>query len=98
MNPIPGFKPEASAEVDEAFLWYESQSPGLGTEFMRSLEACLSNIQRFPSAAPEVHEGIRRALMRRFPYGIYYLASEGKMTVYAVFHFSRDPANLTDRF
>ncbi len=54
MNPFPGFKPEAAAEVEEAFLWYETQSPGLGTEFMRSLDACLSHIKRFPSASPEM--------------------------------------------
>ncbi len=97
MSSFPGFKPEAAAEVEEAFLWYESQSLGLGTEFLRSLEACLAHIQRFPLAASEVHHSMRRAILHRFPYGVFYLSSEGKLTVYAVFHFSRDPVHLAKR-
>lgn len=93
-----GFKAEAAAEAEEAFLWYESQSPGLGHEFLRSLEVCLASIQRFPEAGQEVHPLIRRAMLRRFPFGVFYLASNEALTIYAVFHFSRDPSDLTNRF
>lgn len=39
--------PEAEAEVQQAFDWYEEQSKGLGLEFLRAIEACLSGVTRF---------------------------------------------------
>lgn len=98
MTSAPNFKPEAAAEVEEAYFWYETQSPGLGSEFLRSLEACLSQIRRFPGAAPDLHQGMRRALLRRFPFGVFYLSSGESLTVYAVFHCGREPSNLINRF
>ena len=97
MMSIPDFKPEAAAEADEAFLWYEGQSAGLGLEFMRALDACMSQILRFPDGCPISHDGLRRAMLRRFPYGIFYIASEGSSTIYAVFHSKRDPLQLVER-
>ena len=43
-------RPEAEAEVQQAFDWYEEQSKGLGLEFLRSIEACLAGIMRNPFA------------------------------------------------
>jgi toxin ParE1/3/4 len=97
MIAAPIFKPDAAAEAEAAFFWYEDRSPGLGTEFMLALEACLARIQRHPDAFPIAHEGLRRALLRRFPYGVFYLSAGAQVTVYAVFHAKRDPEILTQR-
>lgn len=43
-------RPEAEAEVQQAFNWYEDQSEGLGFEFLRAIEACLSGVKRNPFA------------------------------------------------
>ncbi|MFC1835322.1 hypothetical protein ACFL2Q_11400 [Thermodesulfobacteriota bacterium] len=40
---------------------------------------------------PVVFSGYRRALMRRFPYTVFYDYEEDRLTVYGVFHTSRDP-------
>jgi plasmid stabilization system protein ParE len=70
---------------------------GLGEEFLTSVEARLESICRQPSTYPTVHEGYRRALIRRFPYAIFFEDVAQALTVYAVFHTSRDPAKWRQR-
>lgn len=90
-------RPEAEAEVSEAFRWYEDKSEGLGSEFMRALDASLSYIQRNPAAYAIVHKQMRRALLRRFPYSVIYLIEGDKIIVLARFHASRDPKQWKKR-
>lgn len=66
--------PEASQDITEAYWWYEEQSLGLGSEFVRSVEAILASIQRYPAMYPEVFRQYRRALLRKFPYFLFYEA------------------------
>lgn len=74
-DPLPEIivQPEAEAEISEAFRWYEDKNEGLGSEFMRALDASLSFIQRNPTGYAIVHKQMRRALLRRFPYSVIYL-------------------------
>ncbi len=83
--------PEAELDIAEAYAWYESRRVGLGEEFLSSLDACIESIRRQPEMYPPVHEGYRRCLIRRFPYAVFYQHAESTVTVYSVFHTSRDP-------
>ena len=83
--------PEAEQDIAEAYLWYEGRRIGLGEEFLSSVEACLEGIRRWPEMYAVVHEGNRRALVRRFPYAVFYEYPESMVTIYGVFHTSRDP-------
>ncbi len=69
------FRPEASADVAEAFSWYEAQRPALGTDFEAELDRTLYLIQTIPAAGPVVYRALRRALLHRFPFAIYYTLS-----------------------
>jgi plasmid stabilization system protein ParE len=84
-------RPEAEAEILEAYRYYEDKAEGLGTEFVRAVDACLAFIERNPRASTVVHKTVRRALLRRFPYGIFYQIDAEKIIVLACFHASRDP-------
>ena len=90
-------RPEAALEVEEAYRWYEERSEGLGLEFLRVADACLSSAQRNPAAYPIVHERIHRALLRKFPYAFFYLIDENKIVVIACFHIRRSPADWQRR-
>jgi len=90
-------RPAAEAELAEAFQWYEKQQRGLGLDFLRCVDACIANIGRNPQTYAKVHGGIRRALVRRFPYGVFYVEKEDGVVVIAVFHGSRDPKRWQDR-
>jgi len=91
MLPIVAFRAGAEAELREAYSWYEDREPGLGSEFIRSLDACLQMIRRHPQMFPAVHGDIRKAVVRRFPYSIFYLAENESIVVLSVFHASRKP-------
>jgi plasmid stabilization system protein ParE len=83
--------PETEADLAEAYAWYESRRAGLGEEFLGCVDACIEAIRRTPEIHAIVHASYRRALVRRFPYAVFHEHTEATLTVYAVFHTSRDP-------
>ncbi len=89
--------PEAEQDIAEAYAWYEGRRFGLGEDFLSCIEACLQVIHRTPEVHSVVHEGYRRGLVRRFPYAVFYEYAEDKVTVYGVFHTSRDPHKWRQR-
>lgn len=58
---------EASAELDEAALWYDSQRAGLGSEFLKAIAVALSHIARWPQAAAPVPDVPLDLPVRRVP-------------------------------
>lgn len=99
MTTDPILVPEAKADVADAYLWYEEKSLGLGMDFLRCIEASLFSIQREPLIYPVVHETYRRALVRRFPFAIFFDIDDlgNHCIVYSVFHCSQDPEKWRGR-
>lgn len=91
------FTAEAEADVVASYDWYESREPGLGEDFLRCVEACASTIQRHPLLYPVAVDEFRRALVRRFPYEIFYEPTADAIVVYSVFHCSQDPQKWRKR-
>lgn len=89
--------PAAVQDVAEAWSWYEGQRSGLGEEFITCLDACLAATQRMPEMHARIYEDFRRALVRRFPYAVFYEYETGTITIYAVFHTSRNPGKWMHR-
>ena len=75
----------------------KAAEPDWGEEFLSSVDACLESIRRRPEMYPVVHEGCRRSLIRRFPYAVFYEPSQATVTIYGVFHTSRDPDKWRQR-
>jgi len=69
-------EPEAEAEIVDATSWYEARSPGLGLEFLRAVEVAIASILRNPYEHQVVFREVRRASVRRFPYGLMYVATQ----------------------
>ena len=90
-------RPEADAELGEAFEWYETRVPGLGSDFILAIDATLAGILRNPRQHPRVHKTVRRALLRRFPYEIFFALGDHHIVILAVFHAKRNPKRWTDR-
>jgi plasmid stabilization system protein ParE len=84
-------RPLAEADVQQVFDWYEGQAVGLGHEFLRAVDACYASLERSPELFPVVYKEIRRALLRRFPYIVYYLLGEEALEVLACVHGKRHP-------
>jgi len=90
-------RPEAEAEMAEAFDWYEARVPGLGSEFLLNVDAAFNGILRNPKQYPVVHKNLRRAIVRRFPFQVIFIAEESRIVIIAVFHVKRDPQRWMDR-
>ena len=85
-------EPEADADVEAVFAWYEHEEPGLGLEFLEELRAAYGRIVEGPIKYRDLRAGIRRALLRRFPFVVYFAVQESTIVVLAVLHAHRDPA------
>jgi plasmid stabilization system protein ParE len=84
-------RPAAAADLEEAWLWYEKQRTGLGNEFLEEAEAAIRRVLDTPLAFGVVYKDRRRALLRRFPYGVVYRILEDQVVVLAVVHARRRP-------
>jgi plasmid stabilization system protein ParE len=89
--------PEAEEDLAEARAWYERKREGLGEQFVLCVEAALDHIRRVPAAAAEVAPGIRRVVVRKFPYGVFYRVDPDQIAVIAVYHSKRDPRGWQSR-
>jgi plasmid stabilization system protein ParE len=88
---------QAKADIREAARWYESQRAGLGRAFVQQLDALLDRVRLNPMRHPMVYREVRRAIPRRFPYGVYYRIDGSDVLVFAVVHLHRDPSVWQDR-
>jgi toxin ParE1/3/4 len=84
-------RPEAERDIEDAFSWYEEKRAGLGSDFLLCVEEGFAKILRGPEIYPVVHKNVRRILIRRFPYAIFYITEHYGLVVLAVAHASRDP-------
>jgi len=89
--------PWAADDVSRAARWYDRQRPGLGAEFGEQLDRLLDVIAREPLRFPAVHRETRRALLRRFPYALFFQGRRDVVLVVAVLHASRNPKRWRDR-
>lgn len=83
---------EAQAEFQEAFDYYEGQRPGLGVTFAARVQEVFDRISANPQVHAAVLADIRKAVVARFPYCVFYRAHADRVEVIAVFHSSRDPS------
>ena len=88
---------EAERDVSEAFAWYEKHLPGLGSRFLDAIELSIISIQNNPAQYPVIYRDVRRVLIHRFPYGIFFITSENAITVIAVMHTAREPSKWRSR-
>lgn len=84
-------RPEAEADITDAFDLYESRVPGLGSEFLLVLDGLFNSILRNHRVYQEVDKNIRRALTRRSSYSVFFTAEENRIVVLSEFHVKRSP-------
>jgi plasmid stabilization system protein ParE len=89
--------PEAVMDLADAYSWYEERRSGLGEEFLTCVEATLESICRSPVMYSIVNADYRRALVRRFPYAIFFEGAQDTVTVYAILHAARNPEKWKQR-
>ena len=71
--------------------WYESQRAGLSIEFIHALDRVFDDIAARPTAYRVVRGSVRRALLCRFPYGVFFVETDDSVIILAVVHARRHP-------
>ena len=86
------FTQAARAELIDAQDWYEAEATGLGRRFRAAIDALTERMSVNPRQFPVVFKNVRRALLRRFPYSLFFIIEDDDtLLVIACFHASRDP-------
>ncbi len=90
-------RPEAQRDIQDAAQWYEDREAGLGTAVIEEIDAAFRRIEAGPERYPVSYRGLRRALVRRFPFAIYFFEAQTEIAVIAVLHQRRDLELLGER-
>ena len=90
-------EPEAYVDIQDAHDWYESRRPGLGARFEAHVDQTLLWIAENAGLCIEHRPGIRKRMVRVFPYLVYFTATPDEIRVVAVLHGARDQAALRRR-
>ena len=85
------FHPEAAAEFEEVSAFYELRMVGLGKSFAVEVERTVTHVREFPGAGSPSGMSIRRALIPRFPYSLFYRIVGDAVQVIAVSHHRQRP-------
>ena len=91
------FTQAARAELIEAQGWYEREAAGVGRHFRQAIDALVERMSGNPRQFPVVYKNVRRALLRRFPYSLFFVLDKDVLLVIACFHASRDPSHWQRR-
>jgi plasmid stabilization system protein ParE len=83
----------AAADLRAARKYYDESAHGLGDELAIDLDRLFARLVVFPHSAPLVdgYAPVRRARLRRFPYGVFYLPGEDRIDVLRIVHAARAP-------
>lgn len=88
---------DAEADIASGYGWYEEQRRGLGTDFLEEVSFTIAAIESNPRRFQLFNPVLRRALVRRFPYGIYFFVFDEIVLVATVMHLARDPRLIHQR-
>lgn len=90
-------RPEAEADLLNAFASYEQRRSGLGLQFLAVVNTAFERIAEMPEQFPIVHRDIRRALTKRFPFAVFFILEHETAVILAVLHQATDPARFRGR-
>jgi plasmid stabilization system protein ParE len=91
------FHPDAQDELISAARFYEDQTPGLGLDFLVTVQRTYERLLEFPASGASLGRRLRRVLVPKFPYGLLYRAEPDRIYIVAVMHLHRRPGYWRSR-
>lgn len=88
---------QARDEIEEAFGWYRERSFAAAAEFLHELDVAMQRIAEAPEQFPVVRGRLRRMLLHRFPYAVYYKVYPTTISIVGVIHGRRHPSTWQRR-
>jgi toxin ParE1/3/4 len=82
----------AIEELDHSVFYYEKQKTGLGLDFLSEVQQALGKIQQNPSLGTIYKtSGLRRYVLQRYPFLIFYAEFDEFIWIVAIAHGKRKP-------
>ncbi|MCF6245655.1 MAG: type II toxin-antitoxin system RelE/ParE family toxin [Sulfurovum sp.] len=87
----------AKLEFDEAIIYYEKESEGLGIRFKKEIRSCIDMIIQFPTLYPITENHVHKCVSHTFPYSIFYTYENETIVIYAIANHFREPSTYSNR-
>jgi plasmid stabilization system protein ParE len=84
----------AFLEIEDAKEYYNLQKPTLGDTFRNDVKKSIESIREFPNLYPNITNDLKRTLLHRFPYSIFYAVTNNTILILSVAHQHRKPFYL----
>ena len=90
---------KAEIEIKAAQDWYEKQATGLGEKFADEIKGSIDSLLNPIADHKHVFKNLRRILLYRFPYSVYYIRNEKAklLEIIAVLHNRQSQDSLEKR-
>jgi len=84
----------AERDIAQAVADYEAIATGLGGMFLARTDAAIAAIRRAPEGCRKSHGEYRHLVLRRFPFGVFYVFDGETVSVVAVVNLRQDPESI----
>jgi hypothetical protein len=91
MTKRVSFHELAKFELNDAAVFFENETEGLGHRFLSAVQAAVIQIQQHPEASPIIEQDLRRKVLRKFPYSIIFFIEPDRIRILAVANQKRRP-------
>jgi len=81
----------AALEIADGQEYYNLQQPKLGDSFKNDVQMAIDNIVSSPELYPQIDDNLRRCVLHRFPYSIFYAIDNETIVILSVAHQRRKP-------
>jgi len=88
---------EAEVDFDKSYEFYYEESPKVADTFFKRISLGFENIKQSPNTFPIAHKDVRKYVVKKFPFVIYYRIIDTVIQVIAIFHTSRNPEIWNER-
>lgn len=97
MSPKIIILPYAELDIKESINFYKEKSQKTALEFIESLNIAFNKIVDNPQTFPITKTDIRKYIMKKFPFCIYFINKNDIIYILAVFHSKRNPSVWEER-
>ena len=88
---------EAEVDFDKSYEFYNEDSSKVADTFFKRIDSELENIKQNPDSFPIAYKDVKKYVVKKFPFVIYYRIVETVIQVIAIFHTSRNPEIWNER-
>ncbi len=89
--------PFAEIDIKDTVSYYKELNDGLDGDFINAIDSSFKEILKNPEAFPIAKYDIRKFVVGKFPFCIYYIDNVDTLYILAIFHDKRNPKDWTKR-